>query len=218
MNDIDGDKTNSSVNQPELSRANLADLSQVRVMDENGEFRDAEITGERPLTIYVDKNEIVTLMTLGSHPELLTLGYLFNQRFINDLNEVRSVQVDWEVDASVVNTWKGIEGLEERLGRRTVTTGCGQGTVYGSSFTGYSNVSKITIRFTENQGLSMDAPSADRTRSSYSLRMSDGTTPWTPLPERCCWMECQVKTKFSIPPDVLPLKWCSKWRKWESPS
>ena len=86
-------------------------------MDENGEFRDAEITGERPLTIYVDKNEIVTLMTLGSHPELLTLGYLFNQRFINDLNEVRSVQVDWEVDASVVNTWKGIEGLEERLGR-----------------------------------------------------------------------------------------------------
>ena len=58
-------------------------------------------------TIYVDKNEIVTLMTLGSHPELLTLGYLFNQRFINDLNEVRSVQVDWEVDASVVNTWKG---------------------------------------------------------------------------------------------------------------
>ena len=85
-------------------------------------------------------------------------------------------------------------------------------------FTGYSNVSKITIRFTENQGLSMDAPSADRTRSSYSLRMSDGTTPWTPLPERCCWMECQVKTKFSIPPDVLPLKWCSKWRKWESPS
>ena len=201
MNDIDGDKTNSSVNQPELSRASLADLPQVRVMDENGEFRDAEITGERPLTIYVDKNEIVTLMTLGSHPELLTLGYLFNQRFINDLNEVRSVQVDWEVDASVVNTWKGIEGLEERLGRRTVTTGCGQGTVYGSileeleniqlpkirlqkkRFTGYSNVSKITIRFTENQGLSMDAPSADRTRSSYSLRMSDGTTPWTPLPE-----------------------------------
>ncbi|MEC9228990.1 MAG: formate dehydrogenase accessory sulfurtransferase FdhD, partial [SAR324 cluster bacterium] len=82
------------MNQPELSSASLADLPQVRVMDENGEFRDAEITGERPLTIYVDKNEIVTLMTLGSHPELLTLGYLFNQRFINDLNEVRSVQVD----------------------------------------------------------------------------------------------------------------------------
>ena len=46
MNDIDGDKTNSSVNQPELSRASLADLPQVRVMDENGEFRDAEITGK----------------------------------------------------------------------------------------------------------------------------------------------------------------------------
>ena len=95
MNDIGGNKTNSSVNQPELSRASLADLPQVRVMDENGEFRDAEITGERPLTIYVDKNEIVTLMTLGSHPELLTLGYLFNQRFINELNH-GTVNI-WEV-------------------------------------------------------------------------------------------------------------------------
>ena len=149
MNDIDGNKTNSSVNQLELSRANLADLPQVRVMDENGEFRDAEITGERPLTIYVDKNEIVTLMTLGSHPELLTLGYLFNQRFINDLNEVRSVQVDWEVDASVVKTWKGIEGLEKRLGRRTVTTGCGQGTVYGSILEELENIRLPKIRLSK---------------------------------------------------------------------
>ena len=46
MNDIDGNKTNTSVNQPELSCASLVDLPQVRVMDENGEFRDAEITGE----------------------------------------------------------------------------------------------------------------------------------------------------------------------------
>ena len=78
-------------------------------MDEKGGFRDAEITGERPLTIYVDKHEIVTLMTLGGEPELLTLGYLYNQRIIHDLREIRSIQVDWDVDASVVTTWKGIE-------------------------------------------------------------------------------------------------------------
>ena len=76
MNDIGENKTNSSVNQPELSRASLVDLPQVRVMDENGEFRDAEITGERPLTIYVDKDEIVTLMTLGSHPEPVSYTHL----------------------------------------------------------------------------------------------------------------------------------------------
>ena len=80
----------------------------LRVRGDGWEWRikRAEITEERPLTIYVDKNEIVTLMTLSSHPELLTLGYLFNQRFINDAGEVHSVQVDWEVDASVVNTWR----------------------------------------------------------------------------------------------------------------
>ena len=182
MNDIDGDKTNSSVNQPELSRANLADLPQVRVMDENGEFRDAEITGERPLTIYVDKNEIVTLMTLGSHPELLTLGYLFNQRFINDLNEVRSVQVTGKlmlpssIPGRGLRDWKNdwaVERSPQAAGRAPSTVQSLKNwktsdyPKYGyqkKRFTGYSNVSRITIRFTENQGLSMDAPSADRKR------------------------------------------------------
>ena len=84
-------------------------------MDEKGDFRKAEITGERPLTIYVDKHEIVTLMTLGSEPELLTIGYLFNQKFIQDLSEVRSVHVDWEVEASVVKTLNGIKGLEQKF-------------------------------------------------------------------------------------------------------
>ena len=52
---------------------------------------------ERPLTVYVDKRELVTLMTLGARPEWLVLGYLRNQRLVNAVDEVESITVDWEV-------------------------------------------------------------------------------------------------------------------------
>ena len=90
------------------------------------------IADERPLTIYVDSYEIVTLMTLGKTPELLTLGYLKNQGIVDDINEIRSVQVDWEVNAAAVTTYSERDDWKERLGPRIVTTGCGQGTVYGN--------------------------------------------------------------------------------------
>ena len=89
------------------------------------------IADERPLTIYVDSYEIVTLMTIGTHPELLALGYLRNQGLISDIGEIKSVQVDWEVNAAAVTTFSGRDDWRERLGPRIVTTGCGQGTVYG---------------------------------------------------------------------------------------
>lgn len=123
-----------------MSNSQPERLPEFQVMDEKGEWRKVQITGERPMTVYVDKYEIVTLMTLGEYPELLTLGYLFNQGFIRSKKQIRSVQVDWEVEASVVTTHESIEGLEERLGRRTVTTGCGQGTVYGSIMESLENV------------------------------------------------------------------------------
>lgn len=89
------------------------------------------IPAERPLTVYVDKRELVTLMTLGGAPEMLTLGYLRNQRLVRDLHDVVSIQVDWSVDAVAVVTRKGIAGLEERTAKKVVTTGCGQGSVFG---------------------------------------------------------------------------------------
>jgi len=89
------------------------------------------IAGEHPLTIYVDKQELVTLMTLGAAPEALTLGYLRNQRLIGSLDEIAAVQVDWEVEAVAVTTRHG-RGIEAcRVEKRTITTGCGQGTVFG---------------------------------------------------------------------------------------
>src|SRR5436309_4394585 len=86
------------------------------------------IAGEHPLTLYVDKREIVTIMTLGHAPEALVIGYLRNQRLVKSLEDIRSVQVDWETESAAVTT---THGRELELGKRTVTSGCGQGTVFG---------------------------------------------------------------------------------------
>jgi FdhD protein len=89
------------------------------------------MSAERPLTVYVDKRELVTLMTLGAHPELLVLGYLRNQRLVRAADEVESITVDWEVGAAAVKTRSGIHKLKERTAKRVITTGCGQGSVFG---------------------------------------------------------------------------------------
>jgi FdhD protein len=89
------------------------------------------IPAERALTVYVDKRELVTLMTLGAHPEWLVLGFLRNQRLVGSVHDIESVTVDWEVGAAAVKTRNGIDKLEERTATRVVTTGCGQGSVFG---------------------------------------------------------------------------------------
>jgi len=83
------------------------------------------------LTVFVDKRELVTLMTLGSAPELLVLGYLRNQRLVESVADLDSITVDWDVNAAAVKTRYGIERFDEKTAKRVVTTGCGQGTVFG---------------------------------------------------------------------------------------
>ena len=115
-----------------MSNAGLAPTHAVQAIDEFGNSRDVNVAGEFPLTIKVDDREIVTLMTLGTHPELLTLGYLRNQRMLERIEDVAAIEVDWEREQVNVSTvhGRGIADVEERLRKRTVTTGCGQGTVY----------------------------------------------------------------------------------------
>ena len=116
--------------RPEITHAGLAPTHPVCVVDEFNRPRDVEIPGESPLTLYVDEREIVTLMTIGAHPEALALGYLRNQRFVDALEQIRSVNVDHRTESVRVITHDGIEGWDEKLKKRTVTTGCGQGTVF----------------------------------------------------------------------------------------
>jgi FdhD protein len=116
---------------PRLTQAQAPLTRAVEVVNEHGQTRQLEIPAERPLTVYVDKRELVTLMTLGAHPEWLVLGYLLNQRLIRAATEVESITVDWEVGAAAVKTHHGIADLSEKTAKRVVTTGCGQGSVFG---------------------------------------------------------------------------------------
>ncbi len=117
--------------RPDLTDAARPSTFTVPSVDEHGEARDVQVAGEHPLTIYVDKKELVTLMTLGGAPEALVIGYLRNQRLVNSIDEIVAVHVDWECNACAVTTRHGLADLEAKTARRTQTTGCGQGTVFG---------------------------------------------------------------------------------------
>jgi FdhD protein len=99
----------------------------------------------------VDKRELVTLMTLGAHPEWLVLGYLRNQRLVQSPDAVESVTVDWDVGAAAVKTRDGIDRIEERTAHRVVTTGCGQGTVFGALMDEIDNVQLPDARLAQSQ-------------------------------------------------------------------
>jgi FdhD protein len=117
---------------PFLTQARVPLTREVEVMNPYGDRETIFIPAERDLTVYVDKRELVTLMTLGAQPEWLVLGYLLNQRLIGSIDEVESVTVDWDVGAASVRTRQGIDRIEERTAKRVVTTGCGQGSVFGN--------------------------------------------------------------------------------------
>ena len=105
---------------------------EVEVFDEYGEKLTKQIACERPLTVMLNWKEIVTLMTLGSRPEALVLGYLKNQSFLSDPEAVESIIIDWETSSAAVITKEDTSQLEQALKKKTVTSGCGQGTMYGN--------------------------------------------------------------------------------------
>ena len=117
--------------RPEMSDCGLRPAHEVVAVDEYGQPRQGMIAGEQALTLFLDDREIVTLMTLGTHPEMLTLGYLLNQRLVPCLESVDSIRVDWQRGEVRVESFERIADLEEKLRHRTVTSGCGQGTVFG---------------------------------------------------------------------------------------
>ena len=114
--------------KPRLSHAQAPSVLEAPAKDENGEARAVNIAGEYPLALYVDGREIITLMTLGRMPEALAVGWLRNQRAVLSVDEIEEVVVDWEVNAAAVYTKNGVLPLSEK---RTATSGCGQGTMFG---------------------------------------------------------------------------------------
>ncbi len=128
------------MNRPLLTRASRPLTFAITARNELGEPVPTAVAGEHPLTLYVDKREIVTLMTLGGAPEALAIGYLRNQRLLGSLDEIAAVQVDWEVNAVAVTTRHGRSIDAARMDKRTVTTGCGQGTVFGDLMEDVGNI------------------------------------------------------------------------------
>ena len=123
----------------------------VTAVNEFGESVSISVPAERPLTVYVDKRELVTLMTLGASPELLVLGYLRNQRLVASASDVESITVDWDVGAAAVKTRNGIANIEEKTAKRVVTTGCGQGSMFGDLMEDLGNIHLPDAAITQTQ-------------------------------------------------------------------
>lgn len=136
---------------PFLTEAQAPLTREVAALNEKGERQALAIPAERDLTIYVDRRELVTLMTLGAHPEWLVLGYLRNQRLVESVDDVESITVDWDVGSAAVKTRAGIDRIEERTARRVVTTGCGQGSVFGNLMDELDSVQLPEARITQGQ-------------------------------------------------------------------
>ncbi|GGY95334.1 formate dehydrogenase accessory sulfurtransferase FdhD [Pseudoduganella plicata] len=124
-----------SARLPRLSDARLSLTRPITARDEKERAAPLNIPAERPLTVYLDGRELITLMTLGAAPEALVLGYLRNQRLLA-LDDIEAVEVAWDTaeqsGSAAVTTRGGVPDLEERTARRVVTTGCGQGSVFGA--------------------------------------------------------------------------------------
>jgi FdhD protein len=145
--------------KPRLTSARVPLTRRVTVCNEFGEVSDAAIPAERALTVYLDKRELVTLMTLGGEPELLVLGFLRNQRLIDSVEQIESITVDWtlgegevgEPGVAAVRTRQGAHVHVERSAERVVTTGCGQGSVFGDLMDHIDDIALPQAQITQAQ-------------------------------------------------------------------
>jgi FdhD protein len=102
--------------KPQLTDAARPATFDVEAVNERGERVPTAVAGEHPLTLYLDKKELVTLMTLGHAPEALAIGYLRNQRLVGAIDDIVAVQVDWETDSCAITPRKGVKDLKRKVG------------------------------------------------------------------------------------------------------
>ncbi len=145
--------------KPRLTRAQVPLTRRVSVRNEFGDLSEAAIPAERALTVYLDKRELVTLMTLGGEPELLVLGFLRNQRLIDSVDQIESITVDWSIGegevgepgVAAVKTREGAGVQVDRSAERVVTTGCGQGSVFGDLMAHIDEIELPDAQITQGQ-------------------------------------------------------------------
>ena len=143
---------------PGLSRS-------VSGVDHNGQPVETSVVEERPLTIYLNSQEIVTAMTIGDYPEYLALGFLRNQRMLADSDRVTAVQFDEELETVVVRTEQETSH-EDKLKKKTRTSGCAVGTVFGDMMEGLEDL-KLPDQTIRTQDLYRLSSIINRTPSLY---------------------------------------------------
>lgn len=133
-----------------LSHVSVPLTSKTIVINEAQQHYETNVSAERPLVIFIDEQEIVTLMTLGMFPEALVLGYLKNQHLIESIDELLSIEVDWDKEKALVVTKNGIDDLNEKISKRIITTGCGQGTIFSCSIDKTYNTKLFTTKISQS--------------------------------------------------------------------
>ena len=123
---------------PDTSNKSL--FGEVLGIDHNRKESIFNVIEEKPLTIYLNSQEVVTAMTIGDHPEYLAIGFLYNQRMLTCKDDLTSVEFDPELDTVVVRTQNQTD-FEHKLKKKTQTTGCAVGTVFGDIMEGLDKIS-----------------------------------------------------------------------------
>ncbi|MGI9510513.1 MAG: formate dehydrogenase accessory sulfurtransferase FdhD [Geminicoccaceae bacterium] len=135
----------------------------VKGIDQDGKAVETSVVHERPLTLYLNGQEIVTMMTIGDHPDYLAIGYLLNQNMLRPDDEITGIDHDEELDVIVVRTARETD-YEEKLQKKVRTSGCAQGTVFGD----------LMERFDE---VELDRDAILKTSWLYALAKQINTTP-----------------------------------------
>src|SRR6266436_1958929 len=172
-------------------------------IDHKGQAIETAVVMERPLTLFLNGREIVTMMTIGDHPDYLAVGYLLNQNMLHTEDRIIGIDYDDELETVVVRTDRETD-FEDKLKKKTLTSGCAQGTVFGDLMEKFEEVRldpdavlrtswlyALTARSTPRRasisppGRSTAACSARRTGRCSIWRMSAGTTRSTRLRGTC---------------------------------
>ena len=132
-------------------------------IDEQGERVEASVVVERPLTLFLNGQEIVTMMTVGDYPEYLAVGYLANQNMLLPDDDIVEVEHDGDLEVVVVRTSR-LTDYEAKLKKKTLTSGCAQGTVFGDLMESFEDVT-------------LNADAVLKTSWLYALMKEINTTP-----------------------------------------
>lgn len=112
-------------------------------IDQDGKTVNTAVITERPLTLFLNAREIVTMMTIGDHPELLAVGYLLNQSMLQFDDEITGINYEADIETIVVRT-KRETNYEDKLRKKVQTSGCAQGTAFGDLMESFDTITLST--------------------------------------------------------------------------